>query len=132
MAGVLSVAVYVCMQETRSSVLLTRMAQKMRKEMGDQSYRSRAEDEKPDLRTLLMVSATRPICKSTRIVHDCNFAECVLDLVLTEPVAASFSVSRIRSYQESRCSFALVVGRLCLGSFVCDLRVRLYLSSKCS
>lgn len=67
-SGLLSVAVYLCIKETRAPVLLTRMAKKMRKETGDERYRSRAEDEMPTLRTLLMVSATRPICTLIHLI----------------------------------------------------------------
>ena len=51
------------MKETRSSVLLTRLAKKMRKETGDNRYRARIEDERASLRTLIYISCTRPICE---------------------------------------------------------------------
>lgn len=51
------------MKETRSTVLLERLAKKMRKETGDQRYRARVEDERPSLRALIYISSTRPICK---------------------------------------------------------------------
>ncbi|TFK39513.1 MFS polyamine transporter [Crucibulum laeve] len=63
------------MTETRSSVLLTRLAKKMRKDTGDNRYRARVEDERASLRTLIFISCTRP-------VH----------LMLTELVVASFSL----------------------------------------
>ncbi|KAF8074571.1 MFS polyamine transporter [Lyophyllum atratum] len=62
------------LKETRSSVLLTRLAKKMRKETGDDRYRSRAEDEMPSLRHMVYVSCTRP-----------------LRLLCTEPVVISIS-----------------------------------------
>ncbi|PBK65970.1 MFS polyamine transporter [Armillaria solidipes] len=63
------------MKETRSSILLTRLAKKIRKETGDNRYRARVEDERTSLGTLIFISITRPIV-----------------LMLTEPVVASFSV----------------------------------------
>ncbi|KAK0189257.1 MFS polyamine transporter [Armillaria mellea] len=61
--------------ETRSSILLTRLAKKIRKETGDKRYRARVEDERASLRTLIFISITRPI-----------------HLMLTEPIVASFSL----------------------------------------
>ncbi|EJD07445.1 MFS general substrate transporter [Fomitiporia mediterranea MF3/22] len=73
--GVMFVAVVLIMKETRSSVLLTRLARKIRKETGDNRYRARIEDERGSLRSLILVSCTRP-------VH----------LLVTEPVVTSFSL----------------------------------------
>lgn len=50
------------MRETRSAVLLTRIAKKLRKNTGDPRYRARVEDERSSLRTLIYISCTRPIC----------------------------------------------------------------------
>ncbi|KAI0039492.1 MFS general substrate transporter, partial [Auriscalpium vulgare] len=63
------------MRETRTSVILTRRTKKLRAETGDDRYRSVAEIELPSLKTLLIISCTRP-----------------LRLLLTEPVVASFSL----------------------------------------
>lgn len=52
------------MKETRSTILLIRLARKMRKDTGDHRYRARAEDEAASLRTLIYISCTRPLCKS--------------------------------------------------------------------
>jgi hypothetical protein len=52
------------MRETRSSILLTRLARKIRKETGDSRYRARIEDERPSLLTLIVISCTRPIRQS--------------------------------------------------------------------
>ncbi|KZP30480.1 MFS general substrate transporter [Athelia psychrophila] len=49
------------MKETRSTILLIRLAKKMRKETGDLKYRARAEDEGASLRTLIFISCTRPL-----------------------------------------------------------------------
>ncbi len=49
------------MKETRSSILLTRLAKKIRKETGDNRYRARVEDERTSLGTLIFISITRPI-----------------------------------------------------------------------
>ncbi|KAF9461064.1 major facilitator superfamily domain-containing protein [Collybia nuda] len=63
------------LKETRSAVLLTRMAKKMRKDTGDNRYRARVEDERESLKQLIYISCTRPI-----------------RLLLTEPVVLSFSL----------------------------------------
>lgn len=49
------------MKETRTAVLLTRLAKKIRKETGDQRYRARIEDERASLKTLIYISCTRPL-----------------------------------------------------------------------
>ncbi|KAJ4470182.1 MFS polyamine transporter [Lentinula aciculospora] len=63
------------MKETRSSIILMRIAQRMRKKTGNSRYRARIEDERVVLSTLIWVSCTRPI-----------------HLLTTEPVVASFSI----------------------------------------
>ncbi|THU81172.1 MFS general substrate transporter [Dendrothele bispora CBS 962.96] len=63
------------LRETRSSIILTRIAKRIRKETGDNRYRARIEDERSSLRTLIYISCTRPIY-----------------LLLTEPVITSFSL----------------------------------------
>ncbi|THU84213.1 MFS polyamine transporter [Dendrothele bispora CBS 962.96] len=63
------------LRETRSSIILTRVAKRIRKETGDNRYRARIEDERASLRTLIYISCTRPIY-----------------LLLTEPVITSFSL----------------------------------------
>lgn len=60
--GAALILIIAIMKETRSTVMLTRLAKKMRKETGDVRYRARAEDEIPSLRTLLYISCTRPLC----------------------------------------------------------------------
>lgn len=62
-SGVFILMVPLFMKETRSSVLLTRLAKKLRKETGDQRYRARVEDERASLRNLIYISCTRPVCK---------------------------------------------------------------------
>ncbi|PAV20009.1 MFS general substrate transporter [Pyrrhoderma noxium] len=74
-AGILFLFVLFVMKETRSSVLLTRLAKKLRKETNDKRYRARIEDERGSLRSLILISCTRP----------CH-------LLLTEPVVSSFSL----------------------------------------
>ncbi|KAF5384638.1 hypothetical protein D9757_007464 [Collybiopsis confluens] len=68
----------VIMTETRSSIILIRIARKMRKETGNNRYRARVELERTKLSTLIYISCTRPI-----------------QLLLTEPVVASFSVNSL-------------------------------------
>lgn len=63
------------MKETRSAVVLTRIARRLRKKTGDHRYRARVEDERASLRTLVWISCTRPVY-----------------LMVTEPVVASFSI----------------------------------------
>ncbi|KAJ7036508.1 MFS polyamine transporter [Mycena alexandri] len=71
-----SIVVPMIMRETRSSILLTRLANKIRKETGDHRYRARIEDERASLSTLIFLSCTRPI-----------------QLLFTEPVVMAFSAS---------------------------------------
>ncbi|KAH7885759.1 MFS general substrate transporter [Phlebopus sp. FC_14] len=73
--GVYFLAVVVILTETRSSIILTRIAQKMRKQTGDDRYRAQAEIDKQNLLTLIKISCTRP-----------------LYLLVTEPAVLSFSV----------------------------------------
>ena len=52
-------------RETRSGVLLSHLAKKVRKETGDMRYRARIEDERASLTTLILISCTRPLCEYT-------------------------------------------------------------------
>lgn len=63
--GAYSVLVPLIMRETRSSILLTRLAKKIRKETGDRRYRARIEDERTSLGALIFISCTRPIRMSS-------------------------------------------------------------------
>ncbi|KAH8831524.1 major facilitator superfamily domain-containing protein [Flagelloscypha sp. PMI_526] len=49
------------MKETRVGILLTRKAKKLRKSTKSNRYRARIEDERPPLRTLVLIACTRPI-----------------------------------------------------------------------
>ncbi|KAJ7813897.1 MFS general substrate transporter [Mycena olivaceomarginata] len=69
---VLTVAV---LQETRTGIMLTRKAKALRAKTGDARYRAHAEDTRGPLRSLLWVSATRPLI-----------------LLLTEPTVLFFSL----------------------------------------
>ncbi|KAK0497400.1 MFS polyamine transporter [Armillaria luteobubalina] len=71
------------MKETRSSILLTHLAKKIRKETGDNRYRARVEDERASLRALIYISITRPI-------REISFMSCTL--CSQEPIAASSSL----------------------------------------
>ncbi|KAF7966704.1 hypothetical protein HWV62_37334, partial [Athelia sp. TMB] len=53
LTGVVLLLVIIFMKETRSTILLTRLARKLRKETGDHRYRARAEDEEASLYTLI-------------------------------------------------------------------------------
>ncbi|KLO13266.1 MFS general substrate transporter [Schizopora paradoxa] len=72
---VLFLAIITFMKETRGSVLLTKIAKKMRKDTGDPKYRARIEDERGSLKSLMLVSLTRPIY-----------------FLFAEPVVTSFSL----------------------------------------
>ncbi|KAF7790235.1 hypothetical protein EIP86_001187 [Pleurotus ostreatoroseus] len=74
-ALVLFALIPLLMRETRSAVVLTRIAKRLRKKTGNSRYRARIEDERASLKTLIYISCTRP-----------------LYLMLTEPVVASFSI----------------------------------------
>ncbi|KAI5121869.1 hypothetical protein M0805_001077 [Coniferiporia weirii] len=74
-AGILLVAMIFILKETRSTVLLTRLAKSLRKRTGDSRYRARNEDERGSLKTLIVTSCTRPVY-----------------LLITEPVVTSFSL----------------------------------------
>jgi hypothetical protein len=60
--GIYAAAVPIVMRETRSAVMLTRVARRLREETGDRRYRSRAEDVRGSLRELMWTSCTRPFC----------------------------------------------------------------------
>ncbi|KZP11098.1 MFS general substrate transporter [Athelia psychrophila] len=75
LTGIVLVLVVAVMGETRSPVLLTRLARKLRKETGDHRYRARAEDERGSFKNLLFISCTRPFF-----------------LLVTEPIVFSISV----------------------------------------
>ena len=56
------IAAPIVLKETRTSILLARIAKNKRKETGDNRYRAQIEDERPSLRSLIYLSCTRPIC----------------------------------------------------------------------
>jgi hypothetical protein len=90
--GCYSLLVPLVMRETRSSILLTRLAKKIRKETGDHRYRARIEDERASLSTLIFVSCTRPIRRFCVLTLKGIKLKFYLDLLFTEPVVSSFSV----------------------------------------
>ncbi|KAF8993764.1 MFS general substrate transporter [Cyathus striatus] len=69
------VLIPVVLRETRASVMLAKMAKKIRKRTGDNRYRARVEDERASLKSLILISCTRPVY-----------------LMVTEMVVLSFSV----------------------------------------
>ena len=81
------------MRETRSSIILIRIAKKLRKTTGDQRYRARVEDERASLANLIFISCTRPVRKLTFQFKLRLQTESTLGLMCTELVVASFSVS---------------------------------------
>ena len=88
------------MKETRASVLLVRLAKKMRKETGDHRYRARVEDERASLSTLIYISCTRPVCECSvrwnQLLGSADLWVCYIDLLVTEPVIMSFTVGARR------------------------------------
>ncbi|KAH7924150.1 MFS general substrate transporter [Leucogyrophana mollusca] len=73
--GAYFISVLLFMKETRSSIILSRMARKLRRDTGDERYRAKAEIEKQSLWTMMKISSTRPIW-----------------MLITEPTVQSFSV----------------------------------------
>lgn len=69
------ISMLLILRETRSAVILARMARQVRKDTGDDRYRARSEVNKPRLVSMIATSCTRP-----------------LRLLLTEPVVQSFSL----------------------------------------
>jgi hypothetical protein len=63
--GLYTLSIPILMCETRSAVILTRRARKLRKETGDVRYRAHVEDERGSLRALIWISCTRPLCPSS-------------------------------------------------------------------
>jgi len=56
------VLVLVVMSETRSSIILIRLARDARRITGNNKLKARIEVERASLRSLLKVSCTRPLC----------------------------------------------------------------------
>ncbi|KAG2748702.1 MFS general substrate transporter [Suillus brevipes Sb2] len=74
-SGLYVLDVILVMSETRSSIVLNRIARDTRKKTGDPRYRSSAEVDKPSISSLIKTSCTRPIY-----------------LLLTEPIVQSFCI----------------------------------------
>ncbi|OJA17621.1 hypothetical protein AZE42_10118 [Rhizopogon vesiculosus] len=74
-AGIFSLCVIFALSETRSSVVLARIAKDVRKTTGDARYQSSSETDKPSMLSMIKVTCTRP-----------------LYLLLTEPIVQSFSL----------------------------------------
>lgn len=92
-SGLYFISVLLFMTETRSAVILTRMARQMRKDTGNDRYRARVEENRPSLASIISISCTRPLCE---YIHNLQtFAEHALDLLFTEPTLQSFSVSSL-------------------------------------
>ncbi|KAG2140816.1 MFS general substrate transporter [Suillus cothurnatus] len=73
--GAFVLGVILMMSETRSSIILARIAKDTRKMTGDPRYRSSAEIDKPSMSSLIKTSCTRP-----------------LYFLFTEPIVQSFSL----------------------------------------
>lgn len=74
MSGAFTLSLLFILSETRASVLLSRKAEKMRKETGDMRYHARDDFERGSLATMLRTSLSRPI-----------------RMLFTEPVLFSFA-----------------------------------------
>ena len=61
----------VALTETRSSILLSRIAAKKRKDTGQEKYRVRYEEERENIWNLAFISCTRPICESLVSPNTC-------------------------------------------------------------
>ncbi|KAG2140822.1 MFS general substrate transporter [Suillus cothurnatus] len=73
--GAFVLGVILMMSETRSSIILARIAKDTRKMTGDPRYRSSAEIDQPSMSSLIKTSCTRP-----------------LYFLFTEPIVQSFSL----------------------------------------
>ena len=77
--GVVLLGIIFGMKETRSSVILTRLAKKLRKKTGDNRYRARIEDERTSLKTLIFISCTRPIRESYVVSFPLGYRHSISD-----------------------------------------------------
>ena len=92
-AGVVLLALILFMRETRRSVVLARIARNLRKRTGNERYKARVEIEKQSLKSLLIVSCTRPLCKYFSLLFERPHLPHILsDFLFTEPVVTSISV----------------------------------------
>lgn len=89
--GAVFIFLVIFLRENRGSVLLTRRAKKLRKETGDQRYRSAAELETPNIKALLHQSTTK-----------------ALVLLIREPVVLAFSLYLAYAWALIFASFALI------------------------
>ena len=80
------------MKETRQSIILQRLAQKIRKETGDSRHRARVEETQPALRELVWISCTRPIRKCPNLDDTIISSKAATEVLFTEPIATSISV----------------------------------------
>lgn len=62
-AGTYVILIPFILHETRSTIVITKIAQRLRKKTGDKRYRARVEDEGINLKKLIWISCTRPVCE---------------------------------------------------------------------
>lgn len=93
-SGVYFVIAALTMKETRQSIILRRVAQKMRKETGNMRYRARVEETQRSLRELIWISCTRPISEWSHSYMIYSLLIVVIEFLFTEPVATSISVGK--------------------------------------
>jgi hypothetical protein len=91
--GLCIVLTVTVLQETRTGIMLTRKAKALRAETGDARYRARVEDTRGPLRSLLWISATRPLSASRCFLHlSTRLLAPRAVLLFTEPTVLFFSL----------------------------------------
>lgn len=130
-SGVYFVISMFTLKETRQSIILRRLAQKMRKETGDSRYRARVEETQPALRELVWISCTRPIRRCSNLDNNITSLKTSTEVLLTEPIAMSISVRRgnyvIRLDRRSNAIILTALGVLHVGRSVLLDQVMSYL-----
>lgn len=89
--GAAFIMLFVFLRENRGSVILSRRAKKLRKETGDQRYRSASELETPSLKALLHASTTKAAV-----------------MLVREPVVLAFSMWLAYAWALIFASFSLI------------------------
>lgn len=123
------------MPETRASVLLSRRAEKMRRETGDAGIHAQADLERESLKTLISVSLTRPfhmfLRESIVISLSLYITLCwaLLYLFIAGVPKMFGSVYGFRGPNQNLPFLAVAVGS-CLGFVVNFLQMRLYRNAK--
>ena len=126
MCAVYLTAFPMVMKETRSSIVLIRIAKNMRKAAGDVKYWAQIEDERQSLRKLIYISCTRPICMRVISSPSLNLSDaCYTDLMCSEPIIISISVRCLSTVLSVHTSYQqlIAVDRVSLGNYLLSNRV---------